>query len=92
MINWEIELILTWSENCLLISKATRGGNYTADTILPKIDTPTSATCKITGTKFHVPVVTSSTENAKKILEELKSGFKRTVKWNKYRITNDYSK
>ena len=34
---------------------------------------------------MHVPVVTLSKENDKKLLEQLKSGFKRTVKWNKYR-------
>ena len=34
---------------------------------------------------MHVPVVTLSKENDKKVLEQLKSGFKRTVKWNKYR-------
>ena len=34
---------------------------------------------------MYVPVVTLSTENDKKLLEQLKSGFKRTVKWNKYR-------
>ena len=34
---------------------------------------------------MFVSVVTLSTENDKKLLEQLKSGFKRTVKWNKYR-------
>ena len=34
---------------------------------------------------MYVPVVTLSKENDKKLLEQLKSGFKRTVKWNKYR-------
>ena len=34
---------------------------------------------------MYVPVVTLSTENDKKLLEQLKSGFKRTIKWNKYR-------
>ena len=34
---------------------------------------------------MHVPVVTLSKENDKKPLEQLKSGFKRTLKWNKYR-------
>ena len=33
----------------------------------------------------NVPVVTLSKENDTKLLEQLKSGFKRTVKWNKYR-------
>ena len=32
-----------------------------------------------------VPVVTLSKENDTKILEQLKSGFKKTTKWNKYR-------
>ena len=32
----------------------------------------------------NVPVVTLSKENDTKLLEQLKSGFKRTVKWNKY--------
>ena len=34
---------------------------------------------------MHVPVVTLSIENDKKLLEQLKSGFKRIVKWNKYK-------
>ena len=34
---------------------------------------------------MYVPVVTLSKENDIKLLEQLKSGFKRTIKWNKYR-------
>ena len=34
---------------------------------------------------MYVPVVTLSTENDKNFLEQLKSGFKRTVNWSKYR-------
>ena len=34
---------------------------------------------------MYIPVVTLSKENDKKLLEQLKSGFKRTAKWNKYR-------
>ena len=35
-------------------------------------------------------MVTLSTENDKKLLEQLRTGFKRTIKWNKYRseVTN----
>ena len=40
---------------------------------------------ELTDTKLYVPVVTLSKENDIKLLEQLKSGFKRTVKWNKYR-------
>ena len=37
----------------------------------------------ITDTKLFVPVVTLSTHNAK-LLQRLKSGFRRTINWNKY--------
>ena len=39
---------------------------------------------KITDCKLYVPVVTLSTENENKLFKMLKSGFKRTIKWNKY--------
>ena len=51
----------------------------------PAIVAPSSAKFKITDTKIYVPVVTLSKENDIKLLEQLKSGFKRTIKWNKYR-------
>ena len=51
----------------------------------PTIVVPSGAKCKITGTKLYVPVVTLSKENDIKLLEQLKSGFKRTIKWNRYR-------
>ena len=34
---------------------------------------------------MYVPVVTLSDENDNKLLEQLKAGFRRTIKWNKYR-------
>ena len=34
---------------------------------------------------MYVPVVTLSAENDNKLLEQLKTGFKRTITWNKYR-------
>ena len=43
------------------------------------------ATFKITDTKLYVPIVTLSKENDKNFLEQLKTGFKRTIKWNEYR-------
>ena len=42
------------------------------------------ATFSITDTKLYVPVVTLSSENIAKLLEQLKSGFKRTINWNNY--------
>ena len=38
----------------------------------------------ITDTKLYVPFATLSTQNKAKLLEQLKSGFKRTTNWNKY--------
>ena len=40
---------------------------------------------QIKDTKLYFPVVTLSKENDTKLLKQLKSGFKRTVKGNKYR-------
>ena len=85
LINCEINLILTWSENCVLTSKATRDANPDVNLAVAAINNPTNATFKITDTKLYVPVVTLSTENDKKLLEQLRTGFKRTIKWNKYR-------
>ena len=38
----------------------------------------------ITDKKFYVPIVTLSTQDNAKLLEQLKSGFKQTINWNKY--------
>ena len=66
LINCEINLILTWSENCV-ISSATGAEKF-----------------KITYTKPYVLVVTNSTQDNVKLLQQLQSGFKRTINWNKY--------
>ena len=49
------------------------------------INNPTNAVLKTTDCKLYVPGVTLSAENDNKLLQKLKAGFKRTVKWNKYR-------
>ena len=38
----------------------------------------------ITDTKLYVPVITLSTQDNSKRLQQLKSGFKRVMNWNKY--------
>ena len=43
-----------------------------------------AGTFVITDTKFYVPVVTESTQENTKFLQQLKSGFKRVINWNKY--------
>ena len=65
LINCEISLTLTWSENCVFTNIATQtaaaaqGYNPTRK----RIDAPTNAIFKITDTKLHVPVVTLSTKD-----------------------------
>ena len=49
------------------------------------ITNPTSAgTFETTDTRLYVPVVTLSTQDNSKLLQELKSCFKRVISWNKY--------
>ena len=69
LINCEVDLILTWSSTCALIA-----------TNIPN----QNATFPITDTKLYVPVVTLSTQENTKFLQQLKSGFKRVINWNKY--------
>ena len=80
LINCEVYLILYWSRECVITSTERRLiANTRRDT------SPRNATFQITDTKLYVPVVTLSTKNDKRLLEQLRTGFKRTIKWNKYR-------
>ena len=81
LINCGVELILTWFKNCVLINKSIRDADYNANPIVYEIDNPKDAIFQITDTKLYVPVVTFSKENDIKLLEQLKSGFKRTIKY-----------
>ena len=87
LINYDVSLTLTWSENCVLTDittqtiRAAQGDNPARE----RIDAPTNATFKIKDTKLYVPVVTLSAKDDNNFLEKLKSVFKRTIKWNKYR-------
>ena len=76
---------MTWFKNCALISKSTREADYDAYPNVYQIDNPENALFEIKDTKLYVPVVTLSKENDIKLLQKLKPGFKRTIKWNKYR-------
>ena len=67
LINCEVELILEWSANCVII--------YT--NVANQVPTFT-----ITETNVYVPVVTLSTEDNAKLLPQLKNGFKRTLSWD----------
>ena len=78
LINCEVEIILAWSRNCALADMAERpaGNNDNPPAIVP----PTELKFQIRDTKLYVPVVTLSKENDIKVLEQLKLGFKRTIK------------
>ena len=71
LIDCEVELILTWFKNCVLIDKSTREADYNADPNVYEIDSPENVIFKITDTKLLVPVVTLSKEDDIKLLEQL---------------------
>ena len=60
---------MTWSATCVIISTD---------------DANQNATFVINGTTLHVPIVTLSIQDNAKLLQQLKSGFKRVINWNKY--------
>ena len=76
---------MTWFKNCVLIDKLTRDADYGANPRVSEINNPENAIFQITDTKLYVPVVSLSKENGVQLLEQLKSGFKKTIKSNKYR-------
>ena len=66
LINFEVNLVLTWSKGFIIIN-STGAGKF-----------------QITETNLYVPVVTLSTQDYAKLLQQLKSGFKRRINWNEY--------
>ena len=67
LINCEINFILTWSDRCFVMNNPIANQEPTFE---------------ITDTKLYVPVVTLSTQDNAKLIEQLKSDFKRTIKMN----------
>ena len=85
LINCEITLILSWYKECVLVGKALRNApDPQPNPPIAVIEFPTGAKFEITYCKLYVPVVTLSAENDNKLLEQLKLGFRRSIKWNKY--------
>ena len=68
LVNSEVSLTSTWSENCVITSKATREADPDADIAVAEINNLTNAIFKITDHKLYVPVVTLSAENDNKLL------------------------
>ena len=69
LINCEVELILNWFANSVII--------------YPDVANQVP-TFTITETNLYVHIVTLSTQDNAKLLPQLKSGFKRTINRNKY--------
>ena len=93
LINCGVSLTLTWSENYVLTDITTKTGRAAQgdNPAREGINAPKNAIFKKKAdTKLYVPVVTLSIKDDNSFLEQLKSGFKRTIKWNKYRsdLTN----
>ena len=65
LINCEINLIRTWSKDCVF--SATGKTKF-----------------EITDTKLYAPVVTLSTRDNAKLLQQSKLGYKWLINWNKY--------
>ena len=74
LFNCEVNLIWTWSVDCVII--------YTD--VANQIPAFT-----ITETNIYVPVVTLSIQDNAKLLPQLKSDFKRTINWNKYLLKTE---
>ena len=88
LINCEVSMTLPWSQHRVLTRITTQAavGAQGNNPARPAINVPTNAAFKTTERKLYVPVVTLSTENHKKLLEQSRTGFERTIKWNNYRL------
>ena len=89
MINSEIELILKWSENCVLTEKATRerkeATQNPAQDAVPAINRPKDLKFNITDCKLYVPVVALQTQYQNQLYKDLKTAISIDFKWSKYR-------
>ena len=66
LINCEVNPILTWSKDCVIINSTGEGK------------------LAITETKLYVSVLPLSTKDKEKLFQQLKSGFKKAISWDKY--------
>ena len=80
--NCEGSLTLTWPENCVITDETTQDADLDPNPPRVEIRAPTVATFKITDTKLYIPFVTLSIQDDNRLLEQLKTGFKRTIKRN----------
>ena len=79
----ELSLELKWNNNCVITSLERR--QVDAGPPIVRDNAPSGATLAINNCKLYIPLVTLSKDDEIKLLTNLKSGFKREIKWNKYR-------
>ena len=90
LINSEIELILKWTEDCVLTEKATRefraaeDGSPALDEVTA-INRPKDLKFSVTDCKLNVPIVTLQTEYQNPLYKDLKTGISIAFTWIKYR-------
>ena len=90
LINSEIELILKWTEDCLLTEKATREFKAAEDgppalDEVAAINRPKYLKFIVTDYKFYVPVVTLQREYQNQLYKDLKTRVSIDFTWIKYR-------
>ena len=68
LINSEINLHLNWFKNCIIVAN----------------NADHSTKFSIPDAKLYVTLVTLSTQDNAKLLEQLKSSFKRKINWNEH--------
>ena len=84
LISCEVSVELKWNKNCVITSLERR--RVDAGPPIVRDNAPTGATLTIDKCKLYVPVVTLSKDDEIKLLTNLKSGFKREIILNKYRL------
>ena len=87
LINAEIELILKWSQNCVLTENVFRdavakGDDPATEPAINAINTPSDLKFNITDCKLYVPVVTLQTEYQNKLYEKLQTVITIDFTWN----------
>ena len=90
LINSEIELILKWTEDCVLTEKATRDelpavDDPAAEPAVNAINRPKDLKFNVADCKLYVPVVTLQTEYQSQLYKDLKTGISIDFTWIKYR-------
>ena len=73
LINCEVNLILTWSGDCVITDTITKNADPYVNPLVPEIRATTDAKLAITGPKLYAPVVTPSTQENNIIIAATKN-------------------